>query len=134
MTEAEKFEFFRHMLSDEFKKRDDRLYDIVLQMNDTIKEIHKMNTDRAKEYEATIQSLRKTCEDLIAANVELTRLMERSRDDNQRNMGRYQEELQSAKAMYNHASEAYIRLSEKLAHNTAAHGTSAEVKIENPKV
>lgn len=89
----------------------------------------KANQEMYNVHIKSLKDSRDKCQtqinELIKANMELTNLIERLRADTKQIIQGYRDELQSAKGMYNRASEAYIRLAERPTNN------STEVQINS---
>lgn len=99
--------------------------------NRMVQMLAKAAADNQAMYDKHLTSLEqardcacRTAEELIKANMSLTKLMEDYREDYRKIIQGYRDELQSAKHMYNRVSEAYIRIAEK-----PGSGSTAEVTI-----
>lgn len=107
------------------EERIDNTNHMIGSLVEVVKANQEMYNIHLKSLKESRDKAQSQIDELIKANIELTNLVERLRADTKQIIQGYRDELQSAKAMYNRASEAYIRLAEKPAPSTS----SAEVKI-----
>lgn len=80
--------------------------------------------------ERSRDSAQKSVEDLIKANLELTRASEKAKEDCRFMIQDYKDELHSAKDLYNNLLERYDRLNEKVSRSGKTTEAKATVELK----
>lgn len=113
-------------LLEESEKRIERTNEMIVSLADAAKHNQAMYDKHMSALEESRDRLVRNNEELIKANMKLTSLVEEVKNDYKSLIQGYKDELQSAKAMYNRVSEAYVRIAE----TKSSPGAKAEVRVQ----